>query len=192
MLSASSRCAIRIMLLTGQRRAEVAGIRKSEIDLGDSPVWTIPSSRTKNRLLHRVPLAPMAHREFEIALSASRASSEYLFPTVVLDGRDAPIIPDGLSRAMNRLTAELKIMGVAPHDLRRTVGTQLALLGVPVHVRALILNHATHARSVTDVVYNRYAYDKEKREAYALWEIQLSKILSLSDKMARQSTTEAA
>ena len=192
MLSASSRCAIRIMLLTGQRRAEVAGIRKSEIDLGDSPVWTIPSSRTKNRLLHRVPLAPMARREFAIALSAARTNSEYLFPSVVLDGRDAPIIPDGLSRAMNRLTAELRITGVGPHDLRRTVGTQLALLGVPVHVRALILNHSPHTRGVTDVVYNRYAYDKEKREAYGLWEKRLSKILSPPDKTSRQTATEAA
>ena len=119
MLSLASRCALRIMLLTGQRRAEVAGIRKSEIDLnGSRPVWTIPSLRTKNRLLHRVPLAPMARAQFEIALAASRANSEYLFPTLVLDGRDAPMIPEAITRAMVRLCAELRISGAGPHDLQ--------------------------------------------------------------------------
>ena len=81
----------------------------------------------------------MAMEQFEMALSASRSNSEYLFPTVVLDGRDAPMIPDAISRAMNRLAAELKIVGIGPHDLRRTVGTQLAMLGAPLHVRALVL-----------------------------------------------------
>ena len=93
------------------------------------PVWTIPSLRTKNRLLHRVPLAPMARAQFETALAASRSNSEYLFPTLVLDGRDAPMIPEAITRAMVRLCAELRITGAGPHDLRRTVGTQLAMLG---------------------------------------------------------------
>ena len=178
MLSLASRCALRIMLLTGQRRAEVAGIRKSEVDLAASrPVWTIPSLRTKNRLLHRVPLAPMARAQFEMALAASRTNSEYLFPTLVLDGRDAPMIPEAITRAMVRLCAELRIAGAGPHDLRRTVGTQLAMLGVPLHVRALVLNHSSQNRGVTDVVYNRYGYDKEKLEAFEQWERHLAMIV---------------
>ena len=179
MLSLASRCALRIMMLTGQRRAEVAGIRKSEIDLtGSRPVWTIPSLRTKNRLLHRVPLAPMAKAQFEMALAASRSNSEYLFPTLVLDGRDAPMIPEAITRAMVRLCAELRISGAGPHDLRRTVGTQLAMLGVPLHVRSLVLNHSSQNRGVTDVVYNRYGYDKEKLEAFERWEGHLGNIIA--------------
>lgn len=179
MLSLATRCALRIMLLTGQRRAEVAGIRKSELDIDSSrPVWTLPSLRTKNRLLHRVPLAPMAIAQFRIALAASRSNSEYLFPTIVLDGRDAPIIPEAITRAMVRLCTELRITGAGPHDLRRTVGTQLALLGVPMHVRALVLNHSSQNRGVTDVVYNRYGYDKEKLEAFERWEGHLEKIIA--------------
>lgn len=180
-LSVATRCAIRILLLTGQRRGEVAGIRKAEIDLHPTePVWTIPSHRTKNRLLHRIPLCPMARHEFEQALQASRRNSEFLFPTAVLDGRDAPIIPDALSRAMNRLTSELGITGVGPHDLRRTVGTELARLGLPTHVRSLILNHSPESRGVTDVVYNRYAYDREKRDALMQWEVRLAEIVGLN------------
>ena len=64
---------------------------------------------------------------------------------------------------MARLVAELKISTVSPHDLRRTVGTEMARMGLPVHVRSLVLNHSPQTRGVTDAVYNRYAYDKEKR-----------------------------
>ena len=175
----ATRCALRIILLTGQRRVEVSGIRKSEVDLlAVEPVWTIPSHRTKNRLLHRIPICAMARKEFETALEASRRNSEYLFPSPLLDGRDVPIIPDAISRAMNRLNVELNISGAGPHDLRRTVGTELARLGLPTHVRALVLNHSPERRGVTDVVYNRYAYDKEKREALTKWEEQLGAILS--------------
>jgi integrase len=74
---------------------------------------------------------------------------------------------------MARLVDELKIPKVSPHDLRRTVGTELARLGVPLHVRSLVLNHSPQSRGITDAVYNRYAYDKEKREALVLWEASL-------------------
>ena len=48
------------------------GARKSELELsGPDPVWTIPGARTKNRILHRVPLAPMAAAEFARAVAAS-------------------------------------------------------------------------------------------------------------------------
>lgn len=79
---------------------------------------------------------------------------------------------------MARLVAELKIAPVSPHDLRRTVGTQLAMLGLPTHVRSLVLNHSAMARSITDAVYNRYAYDKEKREALMAWEARLQALIS--------------
>jgi len=78
---------------------------------------------------------------------------------------------------MARLVAELKIAPVSPHDLRRTVGTQMAKLGLPTHVRSLVLNHSAMSRSITDAVYNRYAYDKEKREALTAWEIRLSSLI---------------
>ena len=71
---------------------------------------------------------------------------------------------------MARLTAQIGIAGAAPHDLRRTVGTEMARLGLPVHVRSLVLNHSSQSRSVTDAVYNRYAYDPEKRDALTRWE----------------------
>ena len=60
----------------------------------------------------------------------------------------------------------------------RSDNATLARLGVPVHVRSLVLNHSPQSRGITDAVYNRYAYDKEKREALSLWENRLQKIVA--------------
>lgn len=175
MLSPATRTILRLLLLTGQRRNEVTGALKSELELaGDEPVWTIPGERTKNGLLHRVPLCPMAAAEFARAVAAAPAKSPYVFPSP--DNPRAPATPEAITRAMSRLVQELEIPTVSPHDLRRTVGTEMARLGIPVHVRSLVLNHSPQSRGITEAVYNRYAYDKEKREALDRWETELARL----------------
>lgn len=177
MLSPATRAILRLLLLTGQRRSEVAEARKAELCLeGPEPVWTIPGARTKNRLLHRLPLCPMAAAEFRKAMAASPEASPYVFPSPA-DPLHAPISAEAVTRAMARMIAEMKIPTVSPHDLRRTVGTQLARLGLPLHVRSLVLNHSPMSRGITDAVYNRYAYDKEKREALQAWETELKRLM---------------
>jgi integrase len=177
MLSPATRSILRLLLLTGQRRTEVVEAKKSEFELdGDEPVWTIPGERTKNGLLHRLPLCPMAAAEFRKAFATSPKKSPFVFPS--RDGPKKAISPEAVTRAMARLIVELKLPTVSPHDLRRTVGTELARLGLPVHVRSLVLNHAPMSRGITDAVYNRYAYDREKREALAAWEGALTRLLA--------------
>lgn len=179
MLSPETRSILRLLLLIGQRRGEVAGALKSELELdGRGAVWTIPGERTKNGLLHRVPLCPLAKAEFTKAVAASPEMSPYVFPSP--DDPEQHISAEAVTRAMSRMVAELKISKVSPHDLRRTVGTQMARLRVPLHVRSLVLNHSPQSRGVTDAVYNRYAYDKEKREALAAWEKRLVKFIGLA------------
>lgn len=178
MLSPATRSIIRLLLLTGQRRTEVTETKKSELQLdGPEPVWTIPGHRTKNGLLHRIPLCPMACAEFRKAVTAAGEKSQYVFPSPFAED-DTPILTSAVTRAMARLVSDLKISRVSPHDLRRTVGTQMAKLGLPTHVRSLVLNHSTMSRSITDAVYNRYAYDKEKREALQAWESRLAVLIS--------------
>lgn len=177
MLSPATRSILRLLLLTGQRRSEVVEAQKSELELdGKEPVWTIPGARTKNGLLHRLPLCPMAAAEFAKAVKAAPEESIYVFSSP--DEPDQPISANAVTRAMARLVTELKIPTVSPHDLRRTVGTELARLGLPVHVRSLVLNHSPMSRGITDAVYNRYAYDKEKREALCAWEKELKRLIS--------------
>lgn len=178
MLSPATRSTIRLLLLTAQRRGEVAEAQKSELQLdGDEPVWTIPGARTKNGLMHRVPLCPMAREEFSKAVAAAPKSSRYVFPSPIATG-DTPILASAVTRAMSRLIKDLGLPPLSPHDLRRTVGTQLARIGLPTHVRSLVLNHSAMSRSITDAVYNRYSYDKEKREALMAWEARLSQLLA--------------
>jgi len=178
MLSPATRSILRLLLLTGQRRSEVVEARKLEFELdGSEPVWTIPGARTKNRLLHRLPLCPMAAAEFRRAIAASPEESPFVFPSPE-DPLMRPISAEAVTRAMARMVAEMKIPTVSPHDLRRTVGTEMAKLGLPVHVRSLVLNHSPMSRGITDAVYNRYAYDKEKREALKAWEERLTRLLA--------------
>ena len=177
MLSPTTRGVLRLLLLTGQRRTEVAGAMTSELELDtEQPIWTIPGERTKNGLLHRVPLTPMAAEEFRKAVATVPAKSPYVFASP--ENPKNHITPMAITRAMARLVADLRIAKVSPHDLRRTVGTEMAKLGIPLHVRSLVLNHSPQSRGVTDAVYNRYAYDKEKREALITWERELARLIA--------------
>jgi hypothetical protein len=65
------------------------------------------------------------------------------------------------------------------HDLRRTVGTNLARLGISKDIRARLLNHVEGARSVTDAVYNQHEFWHKKRAALELWERDLKRIIGL-------------
>lgn len=50
---------IQVLLLTGQRKGEVTGMRWDELrDWNANPVWELPAERTKNRLPHLVPIIP--------------------------------------------------------------------------------------------------------------------------------------
>ena len=166
---------LRLALLTGQRRSEIAEAGKTELHLaGQEPYWIIPGSRTKNGVMHRVPLPPMAAAVFAAAVADS--ASPFVFP-----GRgatNAAIDPHAVTRAMKRLTTALNIENATVHDLRRTVGTNLARLGVSKDIRARILNHVDGARSVTDAVYNQHEFWAEKRAALQLWESELRSIVT--------------
>ena len=100
------------------------------------------------------------------------------------------ILAEAITRAMARLVAELKIPTVSPHDLRRTVGTELARMGLPVHIRSLVLNHSPMSRGITDAVYNRYAYDNEKRGALTAWEERLGRLVTPADDNAHDVINE--
>jgi integrase len=191
-LTPLTRAAIRILILTGQRRSEVMETQRSELLLNSSePAWTIPGNRTKNSLLHRLPLPPLAAAEFRAAIKAGGSESSFVFPSPLADAdNDIAILPSTVTRAVERVCGELGIRGVGPHDLRRTLGTGLARLGVPENVRALILNHSPRSRSITDAVYNRYAYDKEKRQALELWEKHVRSVVASSHQ--RNSRTASA
>jgi integrase len=158
---------VRLALLTGQRRGEIAGVRKSDLELdGERPTLTIPRGRAKNRLAHRVPLSPQARQLLEAAC-AKAGESPFVFPGM---GANGSISPRSVSKAMERTRAKLGFSDITVHDLRRTVGSYLTRYGVPKDVRQRVLNHGgLRAGGVTDSVYGWYDYDPEKRAALELW-----------------------
>jgi integrase len=173
-LSRSLIRAIRILILTGQRRGEVISAELPELRLAGEPVWELPGSKTKNELLHRVPLTPMAAFEFRRAVAEANGS-QFAFL-----GADGPIKPASVSTAFMKLCKRVGIEGASAHDIRRTVGTGMARLKVPPHVRSLVLNHAKKPSDMTTFVYDQYGYDDEKREALTAWEGHLRKLFGLT------------
>ena len=169
--------ALRLALITGQRRSEICEARKDEFDLASpEPAWVIPSTRTKNKIIHRLPLTPLAVGIFAAAMADSQ--TEFVFPART-GSQSGAIDPDSATRAMSKIIKMLGIPNATVHDLRRTVGTNLARLGVSKDVRARVLNHVDGARNITDAVYNQHEFAAEKRAALQLWENELLRIVGV-------------
>lgn len=169
----------RLLILTGQRRDEVAKLQWNELDL-ENAVWLLPGSRAKNAKQHAVPLSATA---VEILKSLPRLvdpvteqPSEFAFTT------NARTAVSGFSKAKARLDALVSNLsgcdGTPPapwriHDLRRTVASNLARLGQPIHIVEAILNHRSGTISGVAAVYIRHEFAEEKRRALTVWEQHL-------------------
>lgn len=191
---------LRLILLTAQRPGEVMGMRWDEIDL-TSAVWELSGSRTKNGKAHVVPLSPQAlriiERQRESLTKLKERRSErgdpspdtpFVFPNRHLEKMDKSPIKM-LRKCVSRIVASLGIKPFAPHDLRRTAATCLGKMEVPGFVIALILNHALPG--ITNKVYNRYDYLKEKRDALNRWGLRVHQIVTGMKLADRQGATEA-
>lgn len=156
-----------LLLLTGQREGELAGVTWDEIDL-ENALWSIPAKRTKSDRAHLVPLSKWAIKIFR---SLPRmADTDYVFTGRQSTGR--PI--SGFSRAGDRARQAAGIEDWRPHDLRRTVRTRLGEIGTPPHVAELVLNHTVKG---LQAVYDRYEYAREKRTALERWAVHLKAIV---------------
>lgn len=168
----------KLVILTGQRRGEVAGLCWSELDLANA-TWTIPAQRAKNATQHVVPLAPLA---VSILNTLPRfAGSDFVFTTT---GK-TPI--SGFGRLKDRLEEAVGSNDWRLHDIRRTVATNMAMMGVQPHVIEAVLNHKSGIVSGVAAVYNRHAYIEEKRAALEKWE---QKIIQLLREKQRQAAPE--
>jgi integrase len=157
---------VRLLVLTGQRRSEVGAMEWREIDL-DRATWTIPAARSKNRRQHVVPLSPEA---VEIIKALPRFSgSKFVFSP----GERAP---SGYSNAKTRLDARITALNGGEsleawtlHDIRRSVASGLAGLGVNLPVIERILNHVSGSFGGVAGVYQKYNFAAEMRAALDRW-----------------------
>jgi len=163
----------KLRLLTAQRGVEVRAMRWSNIE---GNWWTIPAEVAKNSQQHRIPLSPET-LEILAELRPLTGRSDW-----VLESPTRPGIPVGkLQKANARLRAASGI-DFRPHDLRRTAASLMTGAGTSRLVVSKILNHAE--RGVT-AVYDRYGYDKEKREALLAWGREVARIVSKGAKSAK-------
>lgn len=169
----------RLLILTGQRRDEVAKLRWSELDL-ENATWLLPASRAKNSKQHSVPLSQTAVELIKglprLTDPETEQPSEFVFTT------NARTAVSGFSKAKARLDALVCNLaqpeGFSPapwriHDLRRTVASNLARLGQPIHIVEAILNHRSGTISGVAAVYIRHEFAEEKRRALIVWEQHL-------------------
>jgi len=162
-----TKLALKLILLTGQRPGEVAGMEVSELtQRPEGPWWEIPAKRMKgkNAMAHDVPLNPMALEVIEQAQFYSD-DSKFVFRSPLK--KDCPITVAAISRAVIRHLPEMKLEKFTPHDLRRTCRTGLATLKVSDVVAEKILSH--RLQGILGV-YNRATYEPERRVALTLWE----------------------
>jgi integrase len=152
---------VRVLLLTGSRRSEAAGMRWSEIDESQR-IWQLPRERTKNGVPHTVPLSSQV---WEIIAARPRfADCDFVFSA---DGRRSI---GGFSRLKHALDAR---MGPTTpwvlHDLRRVLASGMQKLGIRVEVVEQVLNHRSGTFGGIVGVYQRFDYLDEKRDALQRW-----------------------
>ena len=165
-----TKLALKLILLTGQRPGEVSSMSWADIE-GDW--WTIPEGKSKTEG-NRVPILPMVRRVLEEAESYSRGTP-FVFESSYKEGN--PLTVKALSNAIRRHREEIGIPErFTPHDLRRTLRTRLAELGIDDIVAEKVLGHKLQGMLA---IYNRHGYEQEKTQALQKWESKLKKILGI-------------
>jgi integrase len=176
--------ALKLVLATGVRPGEAAGMALSEIEFnadGASIAWTIPGARSKNRRPHYVPLSPLAAAIVREAREIAGPETAFVFTSRAERGH---VDSSTLAATMARLPALLDNEKGAPswkadpptaHDLRRTTATRLAAAGVPAEDVAAILSHVRS--DVTGRHYDQYGRANEKRAGLERWSRILAAIL---------------
>jgi integrase len=163
---------IKLLMLTGQRVNEIAGVQWSELDF-DRNIIALPGARTKNGLPHHVPMAE-AVREL-LQSQPKTHGRDYVF------GKGTGPF-SGLSRCKERLDARIAEFGgaIGPwvhHDLRRSVATGMATIGLAPHIIEAVLNHISGHKAGVAGIYNRATYTAEKAQALAQWDEHIASIV---------------
>lgn len=169
---------VRLLILTGQRREEVAGLQWSELNRSDR-MWRLPGERAKNGEPTAIPLNDLAIAELD---RVAKGDSWPKRGGVFLTAKGGPY--ESLTRGKLKLDATIADDGGEPaapwrlHDLRRTVATGLQRLGVRFEVTEAVLNHVGSARAGVAGVYQRHDWKQEKRDALDAWGRHVSACLS--------------
>jgi integrase len=180
---------IRLLILTGQRRGEVAGMNWREIS-DDLSTWIMPGERTKNGATHMIPLSAPARallqgllpgdtNEAQRAITERRSEGVLVLPGALgtpfagwskaKAALDKSILEARTHAAAGTVTSAAPMAPWSVHDLRRTLATGLQRLGVRLEVTEAVLNHISGSRGGIAGVYQRHDWAAEKRAALDAW-----------------------
>jgi integrase len=167
---------IRMLVLSGQRLGEVAGLRWSELDF-DKAVWRLPAERVKNARAHEVPLSAQM---LAILDALPRVANRDLIFTTT---GDTP--PSGFSRAKRALDQHIAALNdgkpLPPwrlHDIRRSVVSGMAALRIELTTIEKCVNHVSGSFAGIVSVYQRHSFADEKRAALERWNAHVERIVS--------------
>jgi integrase len=152
-------CILRLLMLTGQRRDEVGGMRWSEIDTNRA-LWNLPGARTKNGRTHEVPLSQ--HALAVLASVERRPGRDQLF------GRGAGSF-SGWSKSKEHLDRRAPLPAWRLHDIRHSVSTHMHEIGIQPHIVEAVINHVSGHRGGVAGRYNHAQYREQKAAALQRW-----------------------
>jgi integrase len=160
---------VQLLILTGQRRGEIAALRRSWIDEKARTV-TLPAEITKNGKEHRFPYDDMVAAILE---SVPRLNStDLLFPSRI--SADRPV--SGFSQFKKKMTDGVPTWWL--HDLRRTFRTIHGQLGTPPHIAERLINHVAAVASDVEQIYDVYSYLPEMRRAAEAFDAHLAGLIA--------------
>ncbi|MFN3658192.1 MAG: tyrosine-type recombinase/integrase [Pseudolabrys sp.] len=168
-LPAPFRSIVKLLILTGQRRGEIAALRGGYISSTECTI-TLPSELTKNHQEHTFPTGALSVEI--LGRHTTKKDGGYIFPA---RGKFTPF--NGWSKAKAALD---KLSGVTDwtlHDLRRTFATRLSEMGTPIHVVEKLLNHTSGVTGGLVGIYQRNQYWDEQVAAVTAWNQRLQQLL---------------
>lgn len=164
---------VQLLILTGQRRNEIASLRRSYIAAANQLI-TLPAAIVKNNRQHTFAYGPMVAE----ILAGLPDIGDMLFPARGHD--DVPF--SGWSKAKAALD-QLAGVDFTLHDLRRTWATHAANLDVNPWIIEAHLNHVSGVISGVSAIYNRHKYLAQTREAVDRFESYLRHLVAQPDRL---------
>lgn len=180
----------RILMVTGQRREEVAGLPWAEINR-TAALWSLAASRAKNGTASEIHLSSLAIAEIDALAKGDKWPRQGLVLTT--NGKTSV---SGFSRGKRRIDREIAVLladeagGAKPaafdpwrvHDFRRTFATGMQRLGVRFEVTEAVLNHVSGSKSGVAGVYQRHDWKAEKRDALDAWAAHVERVANDADR----------
>lgn len=192
---------VRMLMVTLQRRSEVAGMPWSEASELNR-TWRLDHTRAKNEVDHLVPISPQAFglldemmagpapgggdrkpwkgRGLVFTTTGKTPISGFSKVKAKLDRLMLPIlqkIEDDRAKASGEQSEIIFLKPWRFHDIRRTGTTQMQALGVPIEVTEKVINHKSGETAGIRGVYNLHAYEDEKRQALGAWAAYLARLI---------------